>query len=94
MPDVEQREAIVAKQRSALWEATHVGVFASAYWAVWGIALGLAIAAFAWGSAENQLRTGYVVMAVVIAQIVASTLRARRIQRQRQVDAESGGDAR
>ena len=83
----------MAKQRSALWEATHVGLFASVYWGVWGIALGLAIAAFAWGSGANQQFTGYVVMAVVVAQIVASTLRARRIERKRQADAESGADA-
>ena len=70
-------------QRSALWEATHTGVFASVYWAVWGVAVGLAIAAFAWGTPAVQQVVGYVVMAVVIAQIVAGTVRARRIERRR-----------
>ncbi|WP_188510078.1 hypothetical protein [Conyzicola nivalis] len=76
----------MVKQRSALWEATHTGVFASAYWAVWGIAVGLAVAAFAWGSTANVIVAGYIVMAVVVLQIVASQLVARRIQRRR--DAE------
>ena len=70
-------------QRSALWEATHTGVFASVYWAVWGVAVGLAIAAFAWGTPAVQQVVGYVVMAVVIAQIVTGTVRARRIERRR-----------
>jgi len=73
----------VVTQRSALWEATHTGVFASMYWAVWGVAVGLAIAAFAWGTPAVQQVVGYVVMAVVIAQIVAGTVRARRIERRR-----------
>jgi len=73
----------VVTQRSALWEATHTGVFASVYWAVWGVAVGLAIAAFAWGTPAVQQVVGYVVMAVVIAQIVAGTVRARRIERRR-----------
>ncbi|WP_411699707.1 hypothetical protein [Conyzicola sp.] len=77
-------------QRSALWEATHTGLFASVYWAVWGIAVGLAVAAFAWGTTEHRMVTGYIVMGVVVAQIVASRLVARRIQRRR--DAERGGD--
>ena len=70
-------------QRSALWEATHTGLFASVYWALWGIAVGLAIAAFAWGTPAIQQVTGFVVIAVVIAQIVAGTIRARQIQRRR-----------
>lgn len=71
------------RQRSALWEATHTGGFASVYWAVWGVAIGLGIAAFAWGSPENQRVTGFVVFAVVVVQIVAGALRARRIERRR-----------
>jgi len=81
----------VVTQRSALWEATHTGVFASVYWAVWGVAVGLAIAAFAWGTPAVQQVVGYVVMAVVIAQIVAGTVRARRIERRRAAGRSDAG---
>jgi len=93
MPNVAMREGAVTTQRSALWEATHTGLFASVYWAVWGIAIGLAIAAFAWGTTQIQQVVGYVVIAVVIAQIVASTVRARRIERRRAADGEPRSDA-
>jgi hypothetical protein len=91
MPSVEIEEDTVVKQRSALWEATHTGVFASVYWAVWGIAVGLAIAAFAWGTTGTVIVTGYIVMAVVVVQIAASQVVARRIQRGR--DAGRGRSA-
>ena len=75
----------MVKQRGAHWEATHTGVFASVYWAVWGIAVGLAIAALVWGTAQIQQLTGFIVIVVVIAQIVASSVRARDIERRRGV---------
>jgi FtsH-binding integral membrane protein len=93
MPDVEEREHSVAEQRSALWEATHTGRFAAVYWAVWGIAVGLAIAAFAWGTSSIQQVIGYVVILVVIAQIAASTVRARRIERRRATERDRGPGA-
>jgi FtsH-binding integral membrane protein len=93
MPNVATKEGSVTTQRSALWEATHTGLFASVYWAVWGIAIGLAIAAFAWGTPQIQQVVGYLVIAVVIAQIVASTVRARHIERRRAADGEPRSDA-
>lgn len=76
----------MVNRRSVHTEATLTGPFAAVYWAVWGVALGLAIAAFAWGSAEDQRVTGYIVMSVVIAQIVARQVVVRRIERHREAE--------
>jgi len=79
---VEVAEGMMAKSRSAFSQAVVEGPFAAIYWATFGLAA-IAVVAGIFGSQEQRIVTGAIVVVVVVTLGIARYVIASRVDKQR-----------